>query len=126
MLAARYRFHGHGSLRYVLRRGASFRNRLLTLRVSKNPRRTHSRVAVVISKKVHKSAVRRNRVRRRVYEILRHSLDRSVGAHDVVIIVTSPEVIDAPHTTLNRSILELLLQAGLCKTDDQSAIINSQ
>ena len=118
MLSSRNRFHGYGSLRYVMTRGDSFRNRYFKLKVSDNPRRRHSRAAIVISKKVHKSAVRRNRVRRRVYEIVRHHVPLNDHAHDIVIIVTSPEVIALEHRVLQRELIQLLLRAGLCKTDD--------
>jgi len=38
---------------------------------------------VVVSKKVHKSAVGRNRIRRRVYEILRQHVPHFTGVYDV-------------------------------------------
>lgn len=113
MLAFEYRFHGHGSLRYVYKNGTAQRSRYFTVKTTTNKRRKRSRFAVVVSKKVHKSAVGRNRMRRRVYEIIRHELPRLVGTHDVVIILSSSEVIGAPALELNEQIQHLFQEAGL-------------
>ncbi|MFZ1360822.1 MAG: ribonuclease P protein component [Candidatus Saccharimonadales bacterium] len=108
MLSFKHRFHGHSSLRYVYKHGAAHRSRLVTLKYSRNPRRKHSRVAVVISKKVLKSAVGRNRVRRRVYEIIRHRLQHVVYPTDIVLLVFSSEVSTMPHQDLEAVIDQLL------------------
>ena len=113
MLAFQYRFHGHGSLRYVYKNGIAKRSRFFTVKATRNRRRSVSRVAVVISKKVHKSAVGRNRMRRRIYEILRHELPRITRAHDIAIIVSTSEVIALPHEELQVQLQHLLQEAGL-------------
>lgn len=92
MLAFRYRFHGHGSLRYVYKNGTTVRTRLMTIKYTKNPRRKTPRFAVVVSKKVLKSAVGRNRIRRRVYEALRDTGAADMPSYDIAVIITSPEV----------------------------------
>lgn len=110
MLAARNRFHGHGSLRYVYKNGQAIRSRLITLKFSKNPRRKYSRIAVVVSKKVAKSAVRRNRIRRRVYEVIRQQT-KFPDRHDLVFLVFSSEVIDLPSPELTKLVRGLLQNA---------------
>jgi ribonuclease P protein component len=113
MLSVIHRFHGHGSLRYVYKNGQAIRSHLITMKYSKNPRREHSRFAVVVSKKVHKSAVGRNRIRRRVYEIVRHELPSLTPSHDIVLLVFSSEVISLPHEELTETIRQLFRQADL-------------
>ena len=115
MLSVLYRFHGHGSLRYVYKNGQAIRSHLITIKYTKNPRRTHSRFAVVVSKKVHKSAIGRNRIRRRIYEVIRHELPSFNLPHDVVLMVFSSEVIGLPHEELTETIRQLFRQAGLYK-----------
>ncbi len=110
MLSFNHRFHGHNSLRYVYKHGDAHRSRLVTLKYSRNPRRGHSRVAVVISKKVLKSAVGRNRVRRRIYEIIRHRLAGVASPTDIVLLVFSSEVATMPHTELESTIDQLLAE----------------
>lgn len=113
MLSVSHRFHGHGSLRYVYKNGQAIRSRLITIKFTANPRRKHSRFAVVVSKKVHKSSVGRNRMRRRLYEVIRGELPNFKSAHDVVILVFSSELITLPAGELNEMVRDLLKQADL-------------
>jgi ribonuclease P protein component len=50
------------------------------------------RMAVVVSKKIAKSAVMRNRIRRRLYETVRQSGFLDGQSYDVVFVVTSDGV----------------------------------
>ncbi|MEO7905015.1 MAG: ribonuclease P protein component [Candidatus Saccharimonadales bacterium] len=115
MLSISHRFHGHGSLRFVYKNGQAIRTHLITIKYITNPRRKHSRFAIVVSKKVHKSAVGRNRIRRRLYEIVRHELPKITQQHDVAVMVFSSEVITAPADELTALMRQLFDQAGLYK-----------
>ncbi len=114
MLQQRYRFHGYGGLRYLYRHASAERSRLLTVKYVANRRRRMPRIAVVVSKKVHKSAVGRNRIRRRIYEILRQQVSHFTGVYDVALIITSSEVLTAPHDELVLVVKNLLVRAGIC------------
>lgn len=113
MLSQINRFHGHGSLRFVYKNGQAVRTQRLTLKYIANPRRKHSRFAVVISKKVLKSAVGRNRVRRRIYEIIRAEFMKFGGNHDVVVLVFSSEIAHLPHEELLQTLRDMFAEAGL-------------
>lgn len=89
------------------------RSRLFTLKYSTNHRRKNSRFAVVVSKKVHKSAVGRNRIRRRVYEIIRYEAPHFSKVSDVAVIITNSEVLSIDHRELVDIIHQLFLQSGL-------------
>jgi ribonuclease P protein component len=115
MLPFKNRFHGHGSLRYVYKNGQAIRSRLITIKQTSNPHRKESRFAVVVSKKVHKSAVGRNRIRRRLYEIIRTEQPKMHGIHDVAVMVFSSEVITLPADELYDTVVQLFDQAGLYK-----------
>lgn len=115
MLKQRYRFHGHGSLRFVYRQGDAIRSSLITMKFTANPHRKHNRFAVVISKKVIKSAVRRNRLRRRIYEIIRVELPTLKEHHDIVLMVFSGEVYSMNHESLTELVKQLFSQANLYK-----------
>ena len=116
MLSQKHRFHGHGSLKYLYRNADTFRSRHITVRIKSNPHRKDSRFAVVVSKKVHKSAVGRNRIRRRVYELLRTEMSSIEGIQDVAVIVTSGEAIFLPQPELEATLIGLLTQAGVYKS----------
>jgi len=117
MLQQRYRFHGYGGLRYLYRHASAERSRLLTVKYVANRRRRMPRIAVVVSKKVHKSAVGRNRIRRRIYEILRQQVPHFTGVYDVALIITSSEVLTTPHDELVLVVTNLLMRAGICPGD---------
>lgn len=113
MLTHAHRFHGHGSLRYVYKRGEAVRGRIVSLRYVTNPRRAHSRVSVVVSKKVLKNAVGRNRIRRRVYEIVRHLLPSIHTPYDIAILIFSSEAATMPYAELEEIVTEQLKEAGI-------------
>lgn len=117
MLQQRYRFHGYGGLRYLYRHASAERSRLLTVKYVANRRRRMPRIAVVVSKKVHKSAVGRNRIRRRIYEILRQQVPQFTGVYDVALIIASSEVLTTPHDELALVVKNLLVRAGICPGD---------
>ena len=123
MLANKNRFHGHGSLRYVYRNGKAVRRQVMTLKFTTNPRRTTPRVSVVVGKKVYKGAVGRNRIRRRVYELIRHQLADIVPSCDLVFIITSAEVRVMPPDELQKTINQLLSEANLYKSTPEADIL---
>ena len=111
MLAYKNRFHGYGSLRYVYSNGSSVRTQKITVKFAKNPHRKDSRFAVVVSKKVLKSAVGRNRIRRRVYEIIRHELPKIDGTFDVAVMIFHKSVKDISHEELKENIVNTFKEA---------------
>ena len=113
MIPFQNRFHGHNSLSYVYKNGKTLRSDVLTLRFIKNPRRKDIRVAVVVGKKILKSAVGRNKIRRRVYEYIRVQLPKIKTVHDIVIIINSANVKTMPHKDLSQQIDKLLRDGGL-------------
>ena len=118
MIPVNYRFHGHGSLRYLFKNGQAVRSRHITIKYIANSRRKHSRFSVVVSKKVHKSAVGRNRMRRRLYELVRLEIPKLNGTYDVALIITNSEVMSMEYVELEAGIRELFTQAGLYSRDD--------
>jgi ribonuclease P protein component len=112
MIHSSHRFHGRSSLRFVYQRGEVVRGPLVSLRHVQNSRRTTYRVAVVVSRKVSKSAVVRNRIRRRIYEIVRKNSQLIVGSHDLVFNIYGEDVAKMSHASLQKALLGLLWKAG--------------
>lgn len=115
MLERTHRFHGYGSLRYVYQHGERNRSSLLGLRLCQNPRRRQYRLAVVVSKKVHKSAVVRNRIRRRLYALCRQQLSGVQGGYDIVLTVFQDKVATMPPAELQKELQDLLGRGHLVK-----------
>lgn len=107
------RFHGHGSLRFVYKNGQSVRSHFINLKYITNPSRKYSRISVVVSKKIIKSAVKRNRIRRRIYEIIRPLIDDFNNINDIVFIVLSSEILTMPSNELSKNIKDLLKEANV-------------
>jgi ribonuclease P protein component len=113
MLSHQHRFHGHGSLRYIHSKGTQLRGVKIGLKYIHNKHRVHSRFAVVVSKKIYKSAVKRNRVRRRIYEIIRALLPAIKPSHDIVLSVFDNNILELSHQGLSTTIHETLEKADL-------------
>lgn len=91
MLSASQRLPGY-RVAHILRKGYQCRTELYNVRFFANRYSQRDRFAVVVSKKIAKKAVDRNRIRRRMFESLRLTVkDRIVSgseqAYDVVVIV---------------------------------------
>ena len=115
MIPFNNRFHGHSSLAYVYKNGQAIRSHLFVLKFIVNPHRKASRVAVVVSKKVLKSAVRRNRIRRKIYENIHHQLSNMNRVYDIVIIVSSSELLSTPYNEISDQISQMFDQASILK-----------
>lgn len=113
MIPVMYRFHGHNSLRFVYANGKAVRSHLATIKFVTNSRRKKPRVSVVVSKKVLKSAVGRNRIRRRTYEYMREQLPRLNDVYDIVVIVTSSELQSLPASEFRSQLDQLFSQSGI-------------
>jgi ribonuclease P protein component len=115
MIPFRNRFHGHNSLRFLYKNGQAVRSSFATVKSVANSNRTNHRIAIVVSKKVLKSSVRRNRIRRRIYEYVRNQLPRLARNYDIVIIVSSSELYSMPHSELAQRLDQLFVQSNLYK-----------
>jgi ribonuclease P protein component len=113
MITAMHRFHGRSSLRFVYQRGKTVRGADFSLRFILNNRISSHRVAVVVSRKVSKSAVVRNRIRRRIYEVVRSLEGRITEPYDLVFTVYNETAAGLAHAKLVDSITTCLARAGV-------------
>lgn len=109
MIGAIHRFHGRNSLRQVYKHGQSVRAGQMSLRYLQTERAQGFRAAVVVSRKVHKSAVKRNRIRRRLYGLLG---EYDPGAYDLVFTVFDSHLADMPADELRSVVMMLLKKSG--------------
>lgn len=115
MIPSLFRFHGHNSLRYVYTNGKAVRSQPITIKWVVNTHRKNPRISVVVSKKVLKSAIGRNRIRRRIYEYMRIYMDKLNNVYDIVVITTSPDIKDMPYKDLKAQLDALMIKAGIYK-----------
>lgn len=112
MISRAHRFHGPNSLRRVYREGRVARGVFCSLKYLPTQRAGY-RLAVVVSRKVNKSAVTRNRIRRRLYEAVRLVETDMKAPHDMALIVFNDSPADMPSTQLTDQIKGLLKEAGV-------------
>lgn len=76
--------------------------------------RGFTRVAVVVSKKVNKTAVGRNRIRRRVYEAIRKNFEYLPEKTDYIFVIFSRDFMTMPYSELEKILGELVEEAKVC------------
>lgn len=109
MLAKKHRFQGQTGLTRVYQKGTTVRSQFCAARFKRGGREQF-RVAVVVSKKVAKVAPVRNRIRRRIYEVVRLHASEYLTNEDVVITVFDARLSDIEHHELEEIIIRLLQQ----------------
>ena len=107
MLAKKYRFHSRGGVKYVYQHGKTVRKSRMSLVFCDNTR-GFTRVAVVVSKKVTKTAVKRNRIRRRVYEAIRQNFEFIPKKRDYIFVIYSDDILTMPYDKLVKLLGELV------------------
>ena len=113
MINSTHRFHGHKGLRYVYQNGQTVRGADFAIKFLANPNRQEYRLAVVVSRKVEKSAVGRNRLRRRLYEAVRLVQDDISAPYDMVLTVFSKELSNESAASLNEQVHKQLRAAKI-------------
>lgn len=112
MFAKLHRFHGYGSLKAVYTNGKTVRGQFISLKYFSRDEARPYRVAVVVSRKVSKSAVVRNRIRRRVYAQIRQMSPAFPGGMDMVFTVYSDQVAEMDSSKLALALGDLLKKAA--------------
>jgi len=113
MISRKHRFHGRASIQRLYKNSNMVRSGSLSMRYAPNLRRDQYRLAVVVSRKVNKSAVVRNRIRRRVYERVRILSESFDSPNDLVIVVYEDMIATASADAVHGEVVKLLKKAKL-------------
>jgi ribonuclease P protein component len=113
MLDKSHRFHGLNSLSFAYKRGQVVRGGPATLKYILNKRRTSFRAAVVVSRKVDKSAVVRNRIRRRVYAVIEDRADSISEPYDLIFTIYNAQLATMGAAEVQKHVGDLLRRAGV-------------
>jgi ribonuclease P protein component len=98
----------------IYRQGKRVRGRFITAITLSQPEATVCRVAYVVSRKVAKQAVRRNRIRRRLREAWRRlTVEHGLAIHPDLILIASTRAVQASYADLRAELRELLRRAGV-------------
>ena len=113
MISRTHRFHGRAGIRRLQLTGTPVRSGQLALRYVPNPKISSYRLAIVVSRRVSKSAVVRNRIRRRLYESVRILSSSFTAPYDLVIVAYDEQIADMPAVRLEGEVKKLLKKARL-------------
>ncbi len=109
MLAQKNRIHGRKKFLITLKKGRVVRGQYFNINYSKN-NYGQLKAAVVVGKKIAKSAVVRNRIRRKLYEILRKNFLTKLDNTNLIIIVFNPDIVNLKSAELEKLIEKLILK----------------
>lgn len=123
MLASLHRFHGHTALGFVYKRGQTVRSPMLSLKYVINRQRSAFRAAVVVSRKVDKSAVVRNRIRRRVYAAVQRVSGQIEAPYDLVFTAFSNQLAICKPPEVDELVQMQLRKAGVIQPQTSHAIV---
>ncbi len=112
MLAKENRFHGSRDIRRLQAAGQKTRSKYLAARSNTQPGRPFQ-ASIVVSRKVSKSAVVRNRIRRRLYELLRTEHVSVLDGVSLVIMAYDATLAVMPQEELRKELAALLSKARL-------------
>lgn len=125
MIGRENRFRGSRSVRLAYR-GKQARGKLLSLHYSKRSKQGY-RVVVVVSKRVSKSAVVRNRIRRRLYELFRTQFSRVVEGYDCIVSVYDASLATEPSAKVGGELRRVLSKATLVgPSQEKRAIVEKE
>jgi len=96
-----------------IKNGAIFSSRFFLLKTKKN-KEQYSRFGFVVSKKISKSAVVRNRIKRQIRRCIEENLNNIINGVDMLFMVKK-ESIDANTDEISLSLNELFKQKNLIK-----------
>ena len=113
MLKRQFRFHGINSLSWTYKHSRSIRNNYYTLRYSNNQKTKQFKVAIVVSRKVSKSAVTRNLIRRRFYEVVGGVKEGIKNNTDLIFVVQNVDVVNLPFEELTQLINKSIVESGV-------------
>ncbi len=107
MLAVKNRIHGRNVFLRIFKSGKTIRSKYMNLNYSPI-RGKHFKVAVIVSRKVSKKAVIRNRIRRRIYELIRQEFTDYANGYNLIFTVFSNELAVLKTSELKKIIEDIL------------------
>lgn len=92
---------------HLLKKGNSFRNPLFIIRYRKTlfP---FSRFTIIISKKLEATAVKRNKLRRQIYEAIRKNTQESDQYHFDIALIPTKQVLSCSYGDKENAIISIL------------------
>ncbi len=113
MLAKKHRVKKDKEFRRIFQKGKSAFSGPLGIKCAPNEL-DFSRFGVAVSLKISKKAVKRNKLKRQIHEILRLNIKNIKDGYDCVVM-TKPGILDLDYSELEKKIMEILRKLKILK-----------
>lgn len=114
MLQKKYRLRTFKDFKRVFAGGGFIKNNSNNIIVAKFIRNnlSFSRFAFIVSNKISKSAVKRNKIKRRMREAIKAKLSQVKNGYDIVFIA-NPPVLKKNYSDISEAVEKLLIKSNL-------------
>ncbi|PWB38800.1 MAG: ribonuclease P protein component [Parcubacteria group bacterium] len=124
MLPKIYRLHSDKEIKDLVRTGQTFFLPEFVIKYRKN-REKNTKVAFVVSTKVEKRAVIRNKLARRLREVIQRYIKNMVPGYSVLIIAKK-RALELDFMTIGRQILFALNKSRLYRDNNEKTTVKSK
>ena len=107
MLSRKFRLRQKDDVNRVFKEGRSAASRELALKFLPN-KEGKTRVVILVGKKLHKSAVARNRIRRRLREVARLNYEKLPQGIDLLVVARTVKLREMEFGELTQKYLQLV------------------
>ena len=111
MLAKKYRLTKEKDFKKVYQRGRCFAGQYLVLKKLKNDFK-ESRFGFSISTKISKKATDRNKIKRRLSEVIRLNI-KNIKAGQDIVLVSKKDILEKDYQSIKDDLLKLIKKAKL-------------
>ena len=115
MLAKKYRLHLDKDIQNILKKGRIYFSPFFNLKILKN-NLSNSRFCIIVSTKISKKAVVRNKIKRQLRSIIQKNITKFSPNYDIVIL-TKPAITVTPFQDIEKTFQFLLKKIKLISSD---------
>ncbi len=112
MLLKKYKLRKKNDFKYVFENGKYQNNSFIRLKIVKNNQIEISRFGFMVSSKISKKAVERNKIRRRLERIVQLNIRKIKTGFDVIILA-KPEINKKDYMEIQKDLVNLFTKINL-------------
>lgn len=113
MLSKEYRLRKNRDFEQVYFKGKVFQNKFFLIKILENNKQTN-RFGFIVSNKISKKATERNKLKRRLREIIRLNLSNFKRSFDIIIIAKK-NILNENFNTIKNNLLSLFKEVSIFK-----------
>jgi len=111
MLSREYKLKKENDFKKVFKNGKYYQQEFIRIKILKNDLEI-DRFGFPIGLRISKKAVQRNKIKRRLEEIIRLKLNQMKSGFDIIILV-NPEIIEKSYQEIEKALISLFKKANI-------------